>query len=300
MRKLMGGLLVVTLLATPAWAAPPVGKALDRIRASGTIQVGYRAGAVPFSYVDEQGRVLGYAIDLCRPVLAAIQNQLGLRSLKVSYTPTTPSDRMEKIRSGQIDLECAITTNTRDRRQQVSFGLPYYFAAVRLLASTTSGARSLNDLHDLQKPIAIIKGSTAERIIHKRAEHGLQDKTVPVDSVVDAHALLEKGSVAGVLYDDVVLARYAMQSGGRFALVGPRLSIEPLAPMFALGDPAMQELVVQTMSETYRSGAARAAYNKWFTQPIPALSLNLNLPVSPLLAESFRNPSARIPEWSEL
>ena len=63
-------LLAVTVAAVPAAAA--AGPALPQMFASGTVKLGYRDGAPPFSFREHDGRVLGYSIDLCTRALALI------------------------------------------------------------------------------------------------------------------------------------------------------------------------------------------------------------------------------------
>ena len=38
---------------------------LDKIRSSGVITLGHRDTSIPFSYIDDAQRVVGFSIDLC-------------------------------------------------------------------------------------------------------------------------------------------------------------------------------------------------------------------------------------------
>jgi glutamate/aspartate transport system substrate-binding protein len=57
-------LLVPLLLATTPVLAQ--GDTLGKIRNSGTITLGYRADAVPFSFEGADNRPSGFSIDICR------------------------------------------------------------------------------------------------------------------------------------------------------------------------------------------------------------------------------------------
>ena len=67
------GLLFVLLAAV----AHPVqaGAVIDRIRQRGHIVIAHRESSVPFSYVDANGKPVGYAIDLCLRVAEALDRK---------------------------------------------------------------------------------------------------------------------------------------------------------------------------------------------------------------------------------
>ena len=82
-------------VATPAQAQSPT-PVLDQIRQSGTITLGYREGAVPFSFSDAKGQPAGYAVDLCLRAAEAAQRRLNLPELKVRWLPLTAQSRDRK------------------------------------------------------------------------------------------------------------------------------------------------------------------------------------------------------------
>src|SRR4051812_613669 len=64
---------------------------LDRIRAQGEIRLAYRDDAAPFSFLDAgAAEPAGYSVDLCREVAKAVQAQLKLADLKITYVKVTP------------------------------------------------------------------------------------------------------------------------------------------------------------------------------------------------------------------
>ena len=56
---------------------------LAKLKRTGTITLGVRDGSVPFSYLDDQQRYIGYSVDLCLKVVDALRAQLALPGLKV-------------------------------------------------------------------------------------------------------------------------------------------------------------------------------------------------------------------------
>jgi len=73
---LMAGLLVTISLKAE--------ETLDRIRATQTMKVAYRSGQAPFSTLDQNQRVVGYAIDICSKIVSRVQRELKLPQLNPS------------------------------------------------------------------------------------------------------------------------------------------------------------------------------------------------------------------------
>ncbi|MGN6701667.1 MAG: transporter substrate-binding domain-containing protein, partial [Burkholderiaceae bacterium] len=117
------------------------GTTIDRIRSTQTITIAYREASVPFSFLEADGKPVGYAIDLCLRIADAVKRELKLPAAKTAFVPVTPANRIAMIRDGKADLECGSTTNNAERRQQVAFTIPHFVAAARMLVRADSGIR---------------------------------------------------------------------------------------------------------------------------------------------------------------
>lgn len=288
--------LAVGMLPTGAVQAGPT---LDRIQSTGTITLGYRAGGPPFSYEDRDGQVIGYSIDVCQRMASAIQQQLRLPRLTVRYVPVTTAERIAAVQNGRIDLECASTTNTKARREQVAFGLTYFYTGARLLVRAGEGIRSLADMKG--KTLAMVKGTTGELVVRARERQGEGGwKVQVVESVRAGVAALEQGAVDAVIQDDVQLAPLARQSRKELVLTGIAMSIEPLSLMYSKDDAELGALVLTQMKQLYRNGDMERLYRQWFQQPLPSRSYSLDLKLNPLLRDNFMRPSPYVTDWTVL
>src|SRR5262245_34271025 len=102
----MSRLFAIALaLSCAATCAQADGGALKRIQDSGTITLGYRDNAAPFSFRGTDGRPAGYAVDLCTRIAGAIKQQLKLPGLKVNWVPVTAQTRISAVADGKIDME---------------------------------------------------------------------------------------------------------------------------------------------------------------------------------------------------
>src|SRR5262245_8118493 len=117
-------LLACVAFAAAAAAGPS--RTLDRIKEEGTIHLGYRAGAAPFSFSERNGVVRGYSVDLSTRIAAILQKQLGLSKLSIDWTPVDASDRFEAVVSGKVDIECGTTTIALSRMERVDFSVPIF------------------------------------------------------------------------------------------------------------------------------------------------------------------------------
>src|SRR5262245_38307949 len=74
------GLAIAASSGDPAAAAPPHGT-LKKIKETGAITLGHREYSVPFSYYDDRQQAVGYAMDLCYRIVAAVKRDLALDKL---------------------------------------------------------------------------------------------------------------------------------------------------------------------------------------------------------------------------
>jgi glutamate/aspartate transport system substrate-binding protein len=107
---------LLSLGAIPAQAQELTGT-LKKIADSGEIVVGHRESSVPFAYLDENQKPIGYSIDICMKIIEALGKTVG-KELNVRFVPVNPQTRIPLLANGTINLECGSTTNNLTRQQQ--------------------------------------------------------------------------------------------------------------------------------------------------------------------------------------
>ena len=280
-----------TLTAAPALAEELTGT-LKKIKDSGVLNLGHRESSIPFSYLDDNQKPIGYSMDLCNRVVENVKKELKLPTLLVKYTPVTSQTRIPLMTNGTIDIECGSTTNSIERQKQVAFGVSTYVTSVRMLTKTDAGIKTLNDLNG--KPVVTTTGTTSDRYI-KQNEKGLSIdvKNVYGKDHADSFLMVDTGRAAAFVMDDVLLAGLIAnaKTPKDFAIVGPALSVEPYGIMLRKDDPQFKTLVDKTLVGLMKSGEINAVYNRWFMSTIPPRNINLNLPMSPQLKEALKTPN---------
>ncbi|WP_413769355.1 transporter substrate-binding domain-containing protein, partial [Vibrio vulnificus] len=67
---------------------------LKKITETKTIVVGYRESSVPFSYLDNNQKPIGYHMDMCNKVVDAVKAKLKMPNLNVQLQPVTSANRI--------------------------------------------------------------------------------------------------------------------------------------------------------------------------------------------------------------
>jgi len=285
--RFMAVAVTSALLATPVMA-----DTLQKIKETGTINVGHRESSIPFSYLDGNQKPVGYSMDLCNKVVEAVKKELKMPALTTKLIPVTSQTRIPLMTNGTIDLECGSTTNSLERQKQVAFGVTTFVSPVRMVVKADSGIKSLSDLNG--KAVATTTGTTSDRYI-KQNEKGqsIDVKNVYGKDHAESFLMVETGRAAAFVMDEVLLAGFiaSAKNPKDFALAGPALSTEPYGIMLRKDDPQFKAVVDKTLTDLMKSGEINKIYAKWFTSPIPPKNVNLNLPMNAQLQDAIKHPN---------
>lgn len=278
-----------------SWSAQAAGT-LDKIAQSNSITVGYREASLPFSYLDDNKHPVGYSMDICMRVVDAIKRELKRPDLAIKFAPVSSASRIPALVAGEVDIECGSTTSTAERRKQVAFTIPTFIAATRLLTREQDKIRSVEDLAG--KTAITTKGSSQEKLFNEMNEARTLRATLLLAKDFDeAFAMVEAGKAHAFIMDDVILSslRAVAKDPAKFVITRDALTIEPLSIMLRKDDPAFKKLVDTEVARLITQGEITPIYRKWFESPIPPKQVNLKLPMSYMLRDSFKNPTDWLP-----
>jgi len=277
-------LLAMLAAGGGAWAQAKV-DTLARIRETKTITLGVREAARPFSFLNEQKQSVGYSVDLCLNAVEQIKRELKLPDLKVQYKVVSGAERIPKLLSNEIDLECGSTTNTRARQEKVDFSYTFFVASMRLLTPKSMQVESVKDLNG--STIALSKGTTSEKLFNQLANGELHATLQTFGSNTDAYKALKEGRVRAFPQDDSLLLGLASNDKAldELQVSNLALSVEPYAVMVRKGDTALLAVIDRSLAQLYASGEINNLYNKWFTTD------SLTIKMSRLTRDSFMRPN---------
>ena len=264
MKRSLPLLLILTALLSRNVLAQGAPDTLGKIKAAKAITVAFSADSLPFSYVETNNQPAGYSIDLCKRVIAALARSAGVPDLKINWVVDTVPNRVALIAGGKADLECANTTQSQARLQQVDFSNLIFVDGGGFLVRADSNVNGYGDL--VGKSVAVTTGTTTEKRVGAMLKDRLIDaKIVPVKDGVEGVALLESGAVAAFASDKIKLVGLAAQAKDpkKFALLAEDLSFEPYALMLPRNDSAFRLEVNRALTQVYLSGEIDQIFAKW-------------------------------------
>jgi glutamate/aspartate transport system substrate-binding protein len=283
----VGALLSVAAAAQEPEVAALSGT-LKKIRSTGTIVLGHRESSLPFSYLNRRQQPIGYSLDLCREVVEEAAGELDGMEIKIAFVPVTPADRFEKVKSGEIDLECGSTTNNVQRRKEAAFSPIFFVAGTKLMVPRSSSVRSYRDLAG--KTVVVTAGTTNQAALQTISDkQKLGIRIVAARDHAQSLEMLVSGAADAFATDDVLLYGFiaTVKAASNMMVVGEYLSYDPYGLVFRRDDPPFTAVVERAFARMAGERRLSELYNKWFLRRLPT-GETLNLPMSPQLEEFFR------------
>lgn len=256
--------LALVAVASPALAESPT---LARIAETGTFRIGYVPDAAPLSFVDDEGNVSGYSIDLCRHIASAIRFDLGLDDIEITFTPLLAiQDRIAAIENATVDIECGTTTVTLSRRERVDFTLMTFITGSTILSRKDKPIDTIDDLD--KRRIAVLGGTTTEDVLRRVAEvNDFSIKITPIATYNEGMELLNKGKVDGYASDRAMLIGQVFRNANvanNYTMLRSALSFEPYAFMIQRGDTEFRLAADRALASLFRTARIRRIYQNWF------------------------------------
>ena len=85
----LSGLVIAAAFCVCQAKAEELTGTLKNIKETGTITLGYRDSSIPFSYLDDNQKPIGFAMDICYRIVDAVKKELKLDKLEVKLNPVT-------------------------------------------------------------------------------------------------------------------------------------------------------------------------------------------------------------------
>jgi glutamate/aspartate transport system substrate-binding protein len=262
---------------------------LEKAKTTGKFTLAYRESSIPFSYLGEDGKPLGFGWEMCKLIAEEVKKQSGRKDLVVESQAVTSQNRIPLIQNGTVDVECGSTTNNSERGKQVTFAINYFYTGTRFLVKADSGIKSINDLKG--KKVVSTTGTTNYQILRNlndEKKYGFE--LLGAKDHADALLMVESGMANAFGMDDILLygLKASSKESAKLAVVGESIQVEPYAIMFRKDDPKFQALVNKVITNSIKSGEFEKAYKKWFQTNIPPKNVNLNAPMSKELKDNLK------------
>ncbi|MDB9404663.1 MULTISPECIES: extracellular substrate binding-like orphan protein GrrP [Microcystis] len=188
---------------------------VEKVARTGFLTVGTRFDAIPYSYVNDKGELVGYSMDVLERIRKRLETRLGRPVTLQMIEANQPGEKINLIRSGDIDIACS-TAFTWERAKVVDFSISYSISGIRILAKKGSNL------------------STPQSLIGKRIA------LVPTSAAVDVIKLVQPQATIVTTYSTVEEALEALKTGKIDAIAGDSIS---LAGTILRDNPKIYEIV---------------------------------------------------------
>lgn len=214
----------------------------------------------PFNFIDSQGKLTGFHVDLIRAVCAELKIEAKCQVQAIAY------DRVqEALASGQGEAVIAGVAVTPELRRTFAFSRPILQLPARF-ATRTDGPQTLAQLTD--KPVGVIKGSAHEAMF---GAFFPQMTAKPFDNRMDMLKALKDGTVNAVFSDALQLSFWLASSEAdgccRFTQ-GPYFSErflgEGLSVMVKNDDALLAQAIDHALTVLSRDGRLEDIYRRYF------------------------------------
>lgn len=201
------------------------------------------------------GSMAGFDVD----VATYVAEQLGYSPGDIEWKEAPSGQRETLIQNGQVDYIVATYSITDARKKKVAFAGPYLDTGQSLLVradnTDITGPESLAN----GKKLCSVSGSTpAQRIKDKYPGVQLQQ----YDTYSACVEALRNGAIDAVSTDEVILAGFAAQSPGAFAIIGKPFSVEHYGIGLSREDRELRTKINDAIIKMQGDGSWKAAFDR--------------------------------------
>ena len=244
----------------PAPDELPAGSTMAEIRAAGKLKVGVSADTLLFGARNPQtGLIEGFDMDMLKEVAKAIfgvGDDEAYDMLDIVVIPY--SQRIPKLRSGEVDIVAHTMTINCVRWQQIAFSSEYYRSGQRVMVESTSADETIDDLAAAGATVCVPDGSTNQENLQAYPDI----VAVAKPDISDCLVAMQSGEVAAITGDDTVLAGLQVQDPAT-KVVGDPFSFEPYGLGIAADRVDFVKFVNALLEEMRADGRWQAIYDHW-------------------------------------
>ncbi len=222
------------------------GNRLEAVKQRGKVVCASNNSLAGFGFVDESGNTVGFDVDLCRAVAAAVLGNADA----VEFRPTVAAERGPAMQSGDVDIMSRNTTWTTSRDAQWgNFAQTMFYDGQGFMVRKSLGLSGMLDLEDAA--VCVQQGTTTELNLQdfiNQNNLNISVATFP-DNVSANEAYI--GEQCDALTTDrsgLVSTRAGLANPDDHVILAGTISEEPLGPVVPHGDEQWYDVVKAVMA----------------------------------------------------
>jgi general L-amino acid transport system substrate-binding protein len=240
---------VVVTVEVPAEGAPAqptgYGTVVQRIRDRGNLVCGGRTDLAGFGYLDDDGRNMGFDIDMCRAIAAALLDN----PEAVEVVPLSAAERGPALQTGEVDILSRNATWTTSRDAEWgNFAQVMFYDGQGFMVREADGITDITDLDGAT--VCVTSGTTTElNLADAFRQRGLDFTPVTFEDLDSVYNTYEEGRCDAVTSDKSQLAgtRSTFTDPDEHVILDITISKEPLTPAVPAGDDQWFDIVKAVM-----------------------------------------------------
>lgn len=218
-----------------------MGEIYNRVVDRGTVVCGGRTDLAGFGFLDDQGNNVGFDIDICHAVAAAVLGDANA----IEVVPLTAAERGPALQTGEVDLLSRNVTWTSSRDAQWgNFTATVFYDGQGFMVRKDSGIASVDDLDGAT--ICVTSGTTTElNLADFFSQRGMDFTPVVFEDTATVYGTYEDGRCDAATSDKSQLAsvRSGFEDPSAHEILDITISKEPLTPAVPSGDDQWFDIV---------------------------------------------------------
>ena len=234
-------------VATPTEAmAVQAGNRLQTVKDRGNVVCANNTQLAGFGFIDAGGNTMGFDVDLCRAVAAAVLGDADA----VDFRPTTAAERGPTMQSGQVDMMSRNTTWTSSRDATWgNFAQTMFYDGQGFMVPASLGVSSAMELRDAK--VCVQQGTTTELNLQDFSnQNDMNFDIVTFPDATTTSEAYQAGQCDSLTTDrsGLVATRVGYANPDDHVILPDTISEEPLGPVVPHGDDKWYDIVKTTMA----------------------------------------------------
>lgn len=232
---------------------------LPDVLSRGTLRVAITPGNPPWCYVDPNGDLIGYDVDIANALAKAL-------GVQVQFVRTDTAGRVAQLQAHKADVTISTFTPTLDRMKTIAFTDPYAIDGLQILVRADGNIHSIEDIPK-GAHIGVGRGSTLEAAIAKNVP---QATIVEFPGNADLAQAIASKQVDAIAANNGMITTTFKTGNGQFRQIPKLMGIEDDAIGLPQGDFTWWLWLNQFVHQINNDGTNYGLYQKWFGQEPPS------------------------------